>query len=83
MFTCSECRMSFGIGSFASSVARREHHFRLAGVDVESLSVGEQAVPLRSVGRESVRVILELLPQLLDVNDLLSDGGGNARFALR
>ena len=63
-------------------VPGREHHARLQIADRKRVAVREQAVPLRAVRRE-IRQVVDRLPQLLHVGDLLADRGRRAELLLQ
>jgi hypothetical protein len=63
-------------------VAGREHDPDRDLADHEGLAVREQAVPLAAVGRQ-VRQVVDLLPELLHLDDMLADAVGAPSFSLR
>jgi hypothetical protein len=46
--------------------------------DAEALAISEELVPLRAIGPEAVRKIVEAFPELSDLNHLLPDHGARA-----
>ncbi len=70
------------IGDRSQRVARSQQDVDVQVADPEAFAVGEELVPLRTVGRERGVVIVDAFPQLLHVDDLFADRGRHAGFRI-
>jgi len=77
-----ECGVANHIGDRGKRVARRKEYMAVDFPDLESVAMGEEAIPLRAVGRK-VRPVVDTLPELLHVDDMGTDRGGCAGLLMQ
>lgn len=61
----------------------REQNLDIAFPDGEAVAVSKQPVPLCAVCREGIWIVVDVLPEPLDVGDLFANGGWRAGLVLK